>query len=388
MENRLTFHILGYSHLPVSEKYMGCAFTQKIVKLTKMLRAKGHTVYVYGAEGSDVVASEFVQTHTLKDIRGEWGDGDNRFEIGYNWQETQFRHDFNTERTKTTHKFYNNATDEIRKRMKPSDFLLVMQGSYHRPIADVVGLEMTVEPGIGYRGSYCSYRAFESSYIQNFTYGSEHPRKSINGANYDRVIPNYYDTHDFEFSDEKKNYFLFMGRLIKRKGIHTAINTCKAIGAELIIAGQPDDGVDIHNLPDNCKYIGYADKKQRADLMAHAKAVFTPTEYLEPFGGVSVEAQLCGTPVISTNFGCFPENIEHGKTGFLCNTMQGFVDAATVCKYHKIDYQYIRDRAISKYSMDRVSILYQNWFNDLSRLYQSIIDPKVKAFSYIEGISE
>ena len=84
---------------------MGCAFTQKILNLIKMLKDLGHTVYFYGAEGSDVPADEFIQTHTLKDIRKEWGEGDNRFEIGYDWKVKNFKHDFNKTKTQTTLKF-------------------------------------------------------------------------------------------------------------------------------------------------------------------------------------------------------------------------------------------------------------------------------------------
>ena len=82
---KFRFHLLGLVYLPTSEKYMACAFTQKNVKLAKMLLAMGHEVFVYGAEGSDVPCTEFIQTHTLKEIRDTWGEGDNRFEIGYDW---------------------------------------------------------------------------------------------------------------------------------------------------------------------------------------------------------------------------------------------------------------------------------------------------------------
>lgn len=69
------FHVLGASHLPVSRVYGACAFTQKIVKLCRMLRDRGHYVMLYGAEGTDSdLADEWIMTHRLEDIRRDFGD--------------------------------------------------------------------------------------------------------------------------------------------------------------------------------------------------------------------------------------------------------------------------------------------------------------------------
>jgi hypothetical protein len=140
-----------------------------------MLLSLGHEVYLYGAEGGDCPCTEYIVTHTLKDIRDAWGDGDNRFDIGYNWKEGMFRHDINKERTACTQKFIDNSIREINKRKKPDDFLMIMQGYFNKDIADAVDLFLTMEPGIGYRGSVpqlnsgkAVYRGFESSYIMNF----------------------------------------------------------------------------------------------------------------------------------------------------------------------------------------------------------------------------
>jgi hypothetical protein len=127
------FHLLGLAHLPVTEKYIQCAFTQKIVKLSKMLLSLGHEVYLYGSEGSDAPCTEFVQTHTLKDIRESWGEGDNRFELGYNWTKG-FKNDFNKDKTQATEKYYANCIEEMGLRFKKDDFLLISQGSYQKKI--------------------------------------------------------------------------------------------------------------------------------------------------------------------------------------------------------------------------------------------------------------
>lgn len=381
MDKKFRFHLIGLHHLPTSEEYMSCAFTQKNVKMCKMLLDLGHEVYLYGAEGSDAPCTKFIETHTLSDIRQEWGDGDNRFNIGYNWHETQFRHDINKPASAVTKKARANIIKAILENKEPGDFLLVTQGTYQKEIADAVGLFLTVEPGIGYRGSYAKYRSFESTYIQYFTYGSEKPRQSINGNNYDRVIPNYFDEKDFPFESQKEDYYLFMGRLIQRKGLEIAIKAVEHLGGKLIVAGQKDDETKhLMNSP-VIEYVGYADVHKRAKLMGRARAVFTPSTYLEPFCGVHAEAMLCGTPVITTNFGAFTDYVIDGLNGYKCNTLQDFVDAGKAVE--NLNPQVIRKYA-SKFTLDSVKWSYQRWFQDLYRVYESTVDKTKKAWHHLE----
>ena len=379
---RRRFHILGLVHLPCSRIYMACAFTMKIYRMCQMLMSLGHTVFLYGAEGSSPPCTEFVQTHTLADIRREWGDGDNRPEcdgLGYQWRETGFRHDFNAERTATTMKYYNNCIGAINEHKRPDDFLLVMQGVYQKPIADAVKLWLTCEPGVGYRGSFARFCAFESAYLQNFTYGSRHPGKCVNGNYYDRVIANYFDEKDFPFCEDKEDYYLYIGRLITRKGVHTAIKTVEAIGGKLIVAGQGELKIDSPNV----EVVGYVEPEDRARLMGRARAVFVPTLYLEAFGGVNVEAQLCGTPVITTNFGCFVETCLDGVTGFRCNTLQDFVDAAR--KVDELDPHVIREHA-ERYLMKNVKWEFQRWFEDLHQLHLSATVPGALGWHHLREV--
>ncbi len=415
MENRkYTFHLITLAHLPQHKKFMSCAFTQKNRKLAKMLIDLGHKVYVYCSEGSDIdeycgYSKNLIQiiTHSLKDISDDYGDGfnlDDYPSVKYDTSNSDFRHDFNSEKKPSTLKFYINCINHINKIKKPDDFLLLTQGSYHTPIRDAVGLTINCESGVGYRGSLRSnWRAFESSYIQNFTYGSEFPYQSINGSYYDVVIPNYFDKNDVKFGSKKEDYYFFIGRMIKRKGILTAAMACNAIGKKLIIAGQgahvdsrgylvPNDDPDFELAPGTWEYVGYCDVVNRKKYMSKAIATFVPTEYLECFAGTHAESMLCGTPVITTNFAVFPGTIPDVVdgmfhmtdikecVGFRCNTMQEFVDAAQKSK--NVDHKFIRKYA-ERYLMGNVKWEYQRWFDSIYRWFLST-DGKTKGWSFVK----
>ena len=360
------FHLLGLNHLPVTREFMGCAFTQKIFKMCQMLTSLGHEVFLYAAEGSDAPCSELIVTHTMEEIRNQWGDEGGDGDLGYDWKSEGFRHDIGKDnKDPLSLKVSEKMIVEINRRKKPGDFLMITQGYYQKPIADKVKLYLTIEPGIGYRGSWARFKAFESTYIMNFTYGSKNPFGSVNGFWYDRVIPNYFDDNDFYVSDVRGDYYLFVGRQIKRKGIDVAVETARALGKKLIIAGQGSYPVNY----DGAEMVGYVDHVERAKLMSEAIATFVPTYYLEPFGGVAVESMMCGTPAITTDFGAFTDTVLNGVTGYRCHVLQDFVNAALLAE--KLDKYTVAAITRNRYSMHKVKYEFQKWFDDLNQLYLS-----------------
>ena len=97
--------------------------------------------------------------------------------------------------------------------------------------------------------------------------------------------------------------------------------------------------------------------------MAEAAAFLCPTQYIEPLGNVALEAQTSGTPVICTDWGGFSESVQHGYTGFRCRTMDQFVWAAN--HIHEINPAACRQWSLSNYSMDRVGLMFQEYFQSL-----------------------
>lgn len=378
--NKFRFHVVGLSHLPTNQHYNSCAFSQKILRLCRMLMSLGHEVYFYGAEGSEVECTEFIVTQTLSNIRAAWGeaDYDGNEEVGYDWKsESGFKYMGDTDIRMGALKYFAvNTVFEIERRARGDDFIL-LQGAAHRVISETLGDRylLKCEPGIGYRWSIERFRAFESSSLMHYAYGLEAKdhHEVFKGRSYDRVIPNYFDVSQFPFSDSKDDYFLYMGRLVGYKGIHIAIQLAKKLRKRIIVAGQGTFETKYKHV----EFVGYADAKLRGELLSKAKALIVPTLYLEPFGGVAIEAMLCGTPVITTNFGVFPEYVINGFNGYRCDMFYDFIEAGkAVWSFDKKQYADIHKWAVENYDMEAIKWQYQKWFSDLHQLYLGVISNK------------
>lgn len=368
------FHLLGLPHIPTNKvDGLACAYSMKVLKMAKMLKSMGHTVFFYGVEDSDVECDEFIQVSTRDVLRKAYGD--------YDSKAVTFRHAYGDFAYNT---FNDNAIREINKRKEETDFLLLPWPG-DKPIHDAVAtndasdhdkLLLSVEMGIGYAATFTQFRVFESYAWMHHVYGIEVGRRNGNdtdGRNYDVVIPNYFDPEeDFEFCEDKEDYFLQLGRVIMRKGPVIAGEVCEAIGAKLLIAGQDGgekyagDGLQLLERliqSPNVEYVGFADHAKRKQLLKKAKALFVPTLYIGPFEGVAIEAAFSGTPVITTDFGAFAETVLHGVTGYRCRTKDQFMWAAkNIDRIRPADcYKW----AMDNFSLDRVRHMYEEYWNML-----------------------
>ena len=78
---------------------------------------------------------------------------------------------------------------------------------------------------------------------------------------------------------------------------------------------------------------------------------------------------MCGTPVIAQDTGAFLENVENGKTGLLCHTLQDYCTSIQLALDGYFDREYIRKTAVSKYDMYKVAKQYDYVFKNICELY-------------------
>lgn len=357
----MKFHIVSLPHTQTTKEFVHCAYTTKVVRFCNMMMSLGHEVFLYSSEENDANCTEHISVIS-KEIQDKYFKDDHTktfFPIEWH-SDLPYWQLMNT-----------NAINEIKQRIQATDFICLIGGHCQRPIAEAYDDYISVEYGIGYEGIFSDYKVFESYAWMHYVYGL---RGIEDGRYFDCVIPNYYDPDDFPAQENKKDYLLYLGRVTQRKGLAVANDICNATGRKLIVVGQ---GGKIENdrllgefveLDCDFEYLGViTDPAEKAKVLGEAAGVLVNTQYIGPFEGVHVEAMLCGTPVITTDWGVFPETVVHGVTGFRARTLGEALWA--VDHLDTLDSRVIRDYAISNFSMDSVKYQYQAYFEQLETLH-------------------
>lgn len=347
-------HVVALPHTMTTAQFYSCAYTQKVIKFCRMMMRLEYEVTLYAGAYNEAPCDEHVPC--VSEAVRSAAVGDKHYvEASFDAQLPHWRA-FNATAA---------AEIAIRSTNPKNELLCLIGGVAQKPIADMLPQLTAVEFGIGYAGSFARNRVWESAAWMHTCIGAQSGNNAhaIDGRAFDAVIPNAIDMADFPFSDTKDDYFLYIGRLVDRKGYDTAIEVCRRLGKRLILAGPGDK-------PEWGEWVGEVAPKERGELMSKAKAVFVPTRYIEPFGGVAVEAMACGTPVITTDWGAFRETVIEGKTGWRCSVLSQFMIAARhAWESPNIHYAGIRDHAIQHYSLEAVAPQYHRYFERLSTLW-------------------
>ncbi len=183
-----------------------------------------------------------------------------------------------------------------------------------------------------------SAQAYKAYNKINFCAISEDQRQSAEengistmGVVYNGIIPGRYI-----FRETPDDYFMYLGRINKEKGIVDAIAAARDAGVKLLVAGNMVGGEEwnyfLHEVQpllneENINFVGQLDFKEKVRLLGGAKALLFPIDRREPFGLVMIEAMACGTPVIAYRRGSVPEVIEDKKTGFIVDNKEEMVEA-------------------------------------------------------------
>ncbi len=186
------------------------------------------------------------------------------------------------------------------------------------------------------------------------------------------VVYNGIISERYVFKETAEDYFIYLGRLNKEKGIVEAINVAKEAGVKLLVAGNIVGGEEwnyfLHEVQpllneENVNFVGQVDFNEKVKLLGGAKALLFPIDRREPFGLVMIEAMACGTPVIAYRRGSVPEIIKDGETGFIVNDKEEMIAATK--KIDTIKRKACRARVEKKFTLKQMVDTYEEIYKKL-----------------------
>ena len=192
------------------------------------------------------------------------------------------------------------------------------------------------------------------------------------------AIPNFVDTNLYAFKPQVADDapLVFLSRIERIKGAHTAIAVALKTNRRLILAGNRVDHeegnaywkneIEPHLKKDGIEYVGPVNDEQKNELLGKAAAMIVPIEWDEPFGIVFAEALACGTPVISCARGALPDIINHGEHGFLIRSVEEGLEA--VRRLGEIKRSDCRRRAQERFSRNVVVSQYEALYASMMRV--------------------
>lgn len=341
----MRLHLPCLPHTETTDSYVWCAYTAKIKKFATMMTRRGYEVILYGGTSNEAECFEHVEVVTEEE-RDLWFGH-------YDWNQDVFD-GFQIEAP--WWKVMNaRVIQEIRHRQQPDDLLGIIAGWCQKEIADAFPEMLPIEWGIGYSGVFAEHRVFES---YAWAHHLAHPDDI---RFFDTVIPNFFDPKDFTPKFSSGSYLLYLGRMTPRKGLAIVEEIAKRSDIPVLTAGQGGERVK------GAIHLGVVRGEEKKALLAGARALLAPTTYLEPFGGVAVEAMLSGTPAITTDWGGFTETVHQNVSGLRCRTLHDFLQAVEWAE--RVDRHRVH-RYAQRFTLENVAPMYDRYFQRVQTRHQ------------------
>ena len=337
-------HLLAVPNTQTTDAYPLDGFCVRTRYFARLLLRLGHEVFLYGVGENDTPCTAFIQCLTTEEQRGLIGDTP--------YQSVPF-----TGASLLFQTFNKRAGIHLRGMKQPHDVIATITGSAQQLVSEQNPELLFLEYSIGYSGICAPYRVYQSQVWRHTMHGAT---GVDSGRTFDGVIPPWFNADAVPVhTDAPEDYVAFVGRLIPAKGLKTACDAAERAGVRLVVMGHGDSSLVTYG-----EYLGPVPSAERDRILSKARACLMPTQYLEPFGNVAAEAQLCGTPMITTDYGAFTESVEQGASGFRCVTLGEFVQAIDLAR--GLDRSYIRARAVRLYGEDAAAHSYAAYFRRLA----------------------
>lgn len=189
-----------------------------------------------------------------------------------------------------------------------------------------------------------------------------------------RIIPNWVADSSAKDSHTVGDHILFIGRLVREKGVHTLIQASRDVGMPLHVLGDGPMRADLEALAGKAdvdiSFLGWKDHEEVLAELRTARALIVPSIWPEVFPLVICEAFSAGIPVIGSDVGGISDMLA-GERGFL-------FPAGDVDRLHALLRQVVEDpasageRAANARDYSRQSLSRDHWRQQYLDVYTDL----------------
>ena len=145
--------------------------------------------------------------------------------------------------------------------------------------------------------------------------------------------------------NNKKNYFLYVGRVAQEKGVEIFCRAITELKLNGIVVGEGRELDRLKNTYSNINFVGWKNKTEVSKYMEDAEALVFPSIWYETAGLTVIEAQKLGTPCIVNRNTAASEFLEYGN---LYSNYEELKKCLSNKKYYKIEKSYNDENYIDK----------------------------------------
>jgi glycosyltransferase involved in cell wall biosynthesis len=138
------------------------------------------------------------------------------------------------------------------------------------------------------------------------------------------------DTAAIPVSSTNDGFYLVAARLLAYRRIDLAVDACRRLGRELVIAGDGPERARLERLAEGApiRFVGHVDRPTLLDLFARCRSYLLPG--IEDFGIAPLEAAAAGKPTVAFRGGGALETIVDGTTGVFFDRPESTALAAAI----------------------------------------------------------
>lgn len=138
---------------------------------------------------------------------------------------------------------------------------------------------------------------------------------------------------------KNNNYFLFVGRTTKDKGVDIFCKAISDLNLKGIVVGDGDEKEKLQIQYPNIEFVGWKNKEEVKEYMVNAKALIFPSKAFETAGLSALEAQALGVPTLVSKNIATQEFIIDNYNGLLFEygDVESLKEAILKCSDKKIE---------------------------------------------------